>query len=205
LEGEHLATKAIHEIVPGFVPTPIDNGSLTSIPNMHYYLCRFHDLVEELPEPEDFCVKVASLHRNSVSKTGKFGFEVVTYNGDLPQRNDWAEKWEEFFANGIKHMLNLNIERGGQWPEMEALKSEMLSKVIPRLLRPLEIGGRSVKPSLVHGDLWCGNAAVDMQADLPIVYDPAGFFAHNECEYDLTSLLNCRIMTSFRRARELAP
>lgn len=102
-------------------------------------------------------------------------------------------------------MLNLNIERGGQWPEMETLKSEMLSKVIPRLLRPLETGGRSVKPSLVHGDLWCGNAAVDMQADLPIVYDPSGFFAHNECEYDLTSLLNCRIMASFRRARELAP
>lgn len=87
MEGKHLATKAIHEIVPGFVPTPIDNGSLTSIPNMHYYLCRFHDLVEELPEPEDFCVKVATLHGNSVSKTGKFGFEVVTYNEDLLDRS----------------------------------------------------------------------------------------------------------------------
>lgn len=189
MEGEHLATNAIHEIVPEFVPTPIDNGSLTSIPNTHYYLCSFHDLIEELPEPMDFCAKIATVHRKSVSKTGKFGFEVVTYNGDLPQRNDWEEKWEEFFANGIKHMLDLNIERGGKWPEMEALKSEMLSKVIPRFLRPLETEGRFVKLSLVHGDLWCGNA-VDMQADLPIVYDPSGFFAHNECQYGLTSLLN---------------
>ena len=57
----------------------------------------------------------------------------------------------------------------------------MVEKVIPRLLRPMETNGRSIKPALVHGDLWCGNAAIDVQADAPLIYDPSSFYAHNEC------------------------
>ena len=94
----------------------------------------------------------------------------------------YTDTWEEFFVNGFKHMLNLNIQRGGPWEEMESLKSDMLSKVIPRLIRPMETGGRSIKPSLVHGDLWCGNTAVDTRTDLPLIYDPSSFYAHNECK-----------------------
>lgn len=107
---------------------------------------------------------------------------MVTYNGNLPQENGYADTWEEFFVNGFKHMLNMNISRGGPWDEMESLKLDMLNKVIPRLLRPMESNGRSIKPSLVHGDLWCGNADVDSQTDHPLIYDPASFYAHNECE-----------------------
>ena len=117
-----------------------------------------------------------------MSPNGKFGFHVVTYNGDLPQDNGYADTWEEFFSTGFKHMINLNLERGGSWEEIEGLKSDMLSKVIPRLIRPLESNGRSIKPSLVHGDLWYGNAAVDAVTDLPLVYDPSSFYAHNECK-----------------------
>lgn len=107
---------------------------------------------------------------------------MVTYNGDLPQENGYTDTWEEFFINGFKHMLTMNIDRGGPWEEMETLKLDMLNKVIPRLLRPMETNGRSIKPSLVHGDLWCGNADVDSQTDRPLIYDPASFYAHNECE-----------------------
>ncbi len=106
----------------------------------------------------------------------------MTYNGDLPQDNRYTETWEEFFLNGFKHMLDLNLERGGSWEEMENLKEDMLGKVIPRLLRPMETNGRFIKPALVHGDLWCGNAAVDTQTNRPLIYDPASFYAHNECK-----------------------
>lgn len=80
-------------------------------------------------------------------------------------------------------MIDLNLDRGGPWPEIEVLRTDMLKKVIPRLLRPLETNGRTVKPCLVHGDLWCGNAAVDQRTDLPLIYDPSSFYAHNECKY----------------------
>ena len=78
-------------------------------------------------------------------------------------------------------MIKMNVQRGGPWKEIETLEPDMVSKVIPRLLRPLETDGRSVKPSLVHGDLWCGNVAIDVATDLPLVYDPSSFYAHNEC------------------------
>jgi len=80
----------------------------------------------------------------------------------------------------------------------------MLGKVIPRLLRPMETGGRSIKPALVHGDLWCGNAAVDTQTDRPLIYDPASFYAHNECKSSTLPVLYL-LLTSLRWARKLAP
>ncbi|KAL8699345.1 MAG: hypothetical protein Q9201_006057 [Fulgogasparrea decipioides] len=181
LKGEYESTLAIHAVRADFIPKPILQGSFKSLQNTHYYLCRFYELAEELPEHKDFCAKVAYLHENSKSPNGKFGFHVVTYNGDLPQENGYTDTWEEFFSNGFKHMINLNLERGGPWEQIESLKSNMLNKVIPRLIRPLETNGRSIKPSLVHGDLWCGNAAIDTVTDLPLVYDPSSFYAHHEC------------------------
>ncbi|MCJ1269176.1 hypothetical protein MMC22_009065 [Lobaria immixta] len=177
----------MHSITPDFVPEPIGWGSYKGLPDTHFYLCEFRSLGEELPEPPVFCQKLAELHKNGVSPNGKFGFHVVTYNGNLPQENGFTDTWEEFFANGLKHMLRLNFEAGGPSQQLEDLMPSMFEKVIPRLLRPLETGGNSITPSLVHGDLWCGNAAVDVTDDSPLVFDPCCFWAHNECKKLRTS------------------
>ena len=181
LKGEFEGTSAIYSITPEFVPKPIAWGTYKSSPDTHFYLCKFYDLVEELPDPAIFCARLAELHQSHSSPNGKYGFHVVTYNGDLPQENGYADSWEEFFANGLKHMFKLNLERGGPSEELERLLPDIFGKVIPRLLRPLETGGNSIKPSIVHGDLWCGNAAVDQKTDKPLVFDPSCFWAHNEC------------------------
>lgn len=157
-------------------------GSFKNLPGVHYYFCLFYPLLKRLPEPDKFCEKVAELHQKSQSPNGKFGFHVVTYNGDLPQKNDFSDSWEQFFTDGFKHMIQLNRDRGGPWDDLDGLEEAMITKVIPRLLRPLETDGREVKPVLVHGDLWCGNTAVDKTNDLPLIYDPASFYAHNECK-----------------------
>ena len=187
--GEFEATSAIHAVVGDYAPKPIAWGSFKKGADAHYYVCKFFELADELPEPAEFCRTVADLHSRSRSPNGKFGFHVVTYNGNLPQNNNWANTWEECFTVGFQHMLDINVERGGPWPEMERLKGGMITKVIPRLLRPLEINGRIVKPSLVHGDLWCGNTAIDTETDKPLIYDPASFYAHNECTF-LSSILD---------------
>ena len=50
-----------------------------------------------------------------------------------------------------------NEERSqGSDPEVQALWKETLSEVVPRLRRPLETGGRTIQPRLVHGDIWDG-------------------------------------------------
>ncbi|XRM36737.1 hypothetical protein ABZX51_000230 [Aspergillus tubingensis] len=182
LKGEFESTLAIHSIVGSFTPRPIKWGSFKALSGAHYYLCRFYDFAEHAPKTTEFCQNIAFLHSRSNSPNGKFGFHLVTYNGDLPQENGYTDTWEEFFTIGFRHMVNMNIERGGPWPELEGLDTAMIDEVIPRLLRPMETEGRSIKPSLVHGDLWCGNAAVDSATGRPLIYDPASFYAHNEYE-----------------------
>jgi protein-ribulosamine 3-kinase len=41
----------------------------------------------------------------------------------------------------------------GQNDDLDELKKHLFEKVIPRLLRPLETGGRSITPCLIHTDL----------------------------------------------------
>ncbi len=182
LKGEFEATSAIYSITPDFCPRPIAWGTFANDPNSHFYVCKFYNFVEGVPEPVSFSKNVAKLHSNATSPNGKFGFHCVTYNGDLPQDNTWFDSWEAFYENGLRHVLKLREERAGPSAELDALLPSLFDKVIPRLLRPLEVGGRKVRPSLVHGDLWCGNAGViDESTQEGIVYDPASFWAHNEC------------------------
>lgn len=181
LKGEFESTAEIHAVVGNFTPKPIASGTFEALPDSHYYICKFHELQQRMPSSQDLCSEVAALHQKSKSPNGKFGFHVTTYNGNVPQNNNYADTWEEFFTRGFEHMLDLSVERGGPWEEMEKLRPAITSKVIPRLLRPMETGERSVEPVLVHGDLWCGNIAVDTEGSRPLIYDPASFYAHNEC------------------------
>jgi protein-ribulosamine 3-kinase len=82
----------------------------------------------------------------------------------------------------MKRMLELEEIAQGPSEELDQLLVPLYEKVIPRLLRPLEIGGRQVQPCLVHGDLWYGNALMDLATDKPITFDACAFWAHNECE-----------------------
>ncbi|KAI0120596.1 Fructosamine kinase-domain-containing protein [Xylariales sp. AK1849] len=183
LKGEFESTSAIYAITPDFCPKPIAWGTFKSDPKFHFYICKFYDFTDGLPNPKTFCASLAKLHSSHTSPEGKFGFHVVTYNGDLPQDNSWSNSWEAFFSNGFQHVLKVREGRGGPSLELEKLLPAFFGKVIPRLLRPLETGGNTIQPSLVHGDLWCGNAAItDEDTEDGIVFDPSSFWGHNEYE-----------------------
>ena len=79
----------------------------------------------------------------------------------------------------------LDLERDVQGPseELEQLTSQLYEKVIPRLLRPLTVLD-SIKPVLIHGDLWYGNCCTDNATGKLIVFDACVFWAHNECTLD---------------------
>ncbi|KAK4035333.1 Fructosamine/Ketosamine-3-kinase [Parachaetomium inaequale] len=182
LKGEFEATSAIHAVTPDFCPQPIAWGSLRGDPDAHFYLCRYYEFSGKLPEPGPFCERLARLHKSHTSANGKFGFHCTTYNGDMPQDNIWFDTWEAFFANGLQHVLDVREERAGSDATLDSLLPALFENVIPRLLRPMESNGRRVQPCLVHGDLWFGNAAVVHGTGEPVVFDPAGFYAHNEYE-----------------------
>ncbi|MDI1487169.1 MAG: hypothetical protein OHK93_006437 [Ramalina farinacea] len=163
MSGEFASMTAIHTALPSVAPTPIAWGTYVSDPDIHFFLCSFHKMSGELPEIERFSAQVAALHRAGKSPTGKFGFEVTTFQGNLPQDNTWCDTWEEFYIRGMVRMLQLEEDCQGRCQELKELRGPMFERVIPRLLRPLETGGRKIEPTLVHGDLYYGNASTDLR------------------------------------------
>ncbi|RTE75721.1 hypothetical protein BHE90_009831 [Fusarium euwallaceae] len=121
-----------------------------------------------------------------MNPTSKFGFHMPTYNGTLEQKNAWTDTWEEFYARGMRHMMKLEEEARGPSEELQQLSGPFFDKVIPRLLRPLETGGRSIKPVLLHGDLWLGNVSRQADSGNPLMFDASAFWGHNE--YELATL-----------------
>jgi fructosamine-3-kinase len=136
-------------------------------------------------EPADqdlLCPKLAELHLKSISPNGNFGFPIDTGMGACFQPCEWTNSWEKCFSRIIDLQFQWEQDVHGSSAEMRELHAAMLEKVIPRLLRPLETEGRSIKPCFVHGDMWDGNAPVNMDNDQAIVFDPIGLYAHNECK-----------------------
>lgn len=184
VHSEFESMKTIYALVPDFAPKPLAWGTYESRPDTHYFLCEFRDILDNvMPEPTRFASRLAYLHQTSQSPTGKFGFHLPTYSGNLPQMTDWEASWETFFAKNLKFALDFEIKAKGHDPEFDTLVPAIFDKVIPRLLRPLESEGRSLKPSLVHGDLWYANSGVDADTDEPIIFDACCFYAHNEYEF----------------------
>jgi len=172
----------IHNAVPGFCPVPIAVGDYASDPNFHFYLSSFVDMTDEVAELETLPAKLAELHTKAISPNGKFGFPVPTNQGPMTQPNTWTSSWEKAFTEIMKNLLGFELDVHGPDKEMEELSKDTLEKTIPRLLRPLETGGRDIQPRLVHSDLWDGNTSTNAETAQPIIFDASSTYAHNECE-----------------------
>ena len=138
------------------------------------------------PGPEGLMDRLAKLHKNSQSPTGKFGFPVTTYDGNIPHLVTWESKWVDFFRNLFLHACSLDADANEPWPELDLAVRHMSDAVIPRLLGNLRQGGGSeepIKPCLIHGDLWEGNRGIDKEKGGSVVYDASSYFAHNEMEF----------------------
>ena len=192
LRSEYEGCSAIYPVVPDFIPRPIAWGTYRSDTNTHYYMAEFVPMSGEIPEPQSFCAALAKLHKNSIalSKNGMFGFHVTTYAGTMPNYVTWCDTWEESFTRGLQAFAEQEKAAHGPSDALEEMYPQLFSKVIPRLLRPLTTEGRTIKPVLIHGDLWCGNMATNANTGDPVTFDPSVLWAHNECQYLRTKLVS---------------
>jgi len=177
-EGEFESLKEMHGASPVFVTKPYAWGRFDEPePETYFLLAEFRDVGEQPPDPIRFTARLAELHRNSISPTGKFGFHATTCHSTVPQvTNCWEDSWSKLYQKQFGLMVKLDLEKNGYWPEFKVLCDLTLEKVIPRLLEPLQSEGRSIKPCLVHGDLWDENAATDMNTGEPFVFDAGSFY-----------------------------
>jgi protein-ribulosamine 3-kinase len=154
---------------------------------------------------DEFTGKIAQLHQSDLGKSpkGRYGFGTTTYMGPLPQDNTWCDTWEAFFVQGMKRMLALEKKAQGPGDALDTLAAQLYDKVVPRLLRPLDVLG-SIQPALVHGHLWHGNVGIVVESNdaakigTSVVFDACGFWAHNECTSSLFRPLSKASHTSIR-------
>lgn len=195
VKGEFAAVTKLRQVLPDFLPRPVNCGTCATDPDVYFYLSEFREMthastepgiMDGMPDVEKMAESLATLHREcpppEAPNENSFGFDTTTYTGRLPQYVKWENSWETFFSKSTRHALDLEIERKGTTPELETLSKALFDRVIPRLLRPLESEGRRVKPSLVHGDLWYANTGTDRDGRV-VLFDVSSFYAHNECTF----------------------
>ena len=132
-----------------------------------------------------FGQNLAKLHKNHTQQM--YGWQEDNFIGLTPQSNLWQKKWSCFFAEQrIGFMLQLLSEKGHVLANIEGVVES-----IKRLLI-----GHNPTPSMLHGDLWQGNAG--FHKNQPVLYDPAFYYGDRETDLAMTELFG-RFPDSFYR------
>ena len=182
MRGTRESESIFHTYSPSHVPAPYAWGNYASDPNAWFYLCAFHDMSDAVPDARAFVSVVSKIHKESLGKNSQYGFHVPTHLANLPNDNTWQDTWTVWFTQAMKQMFALEEASHGQDDELDLLKEALYSKVIPRLLLPLESGGRTIKPCLIHSDLWPGNCKPDAHTGEVMIFDSCAFWGHNEAD-----------------------
>ncbi|SPN99772.1 related to antibiotic resistance protein [Cephalotrichum gorgonifer] len=185
IRGSFEAEKAIYSFIPDHVPHPIAWGTFADDADTHFYMCDFVDMRDDLPSLRGWAEAVSTLHLNSMGKspTGQFGFHVTTHLANVPVNNAWNPSWTAFWTQQMEGLFdqeaNAHEDRD---VELDALKTAFLEVAIPRYLGPLESGARSVKPCLIHSDLWPGNVKPRSATGELCLFDACAYWGHNEAD-----------------------
>lgn len=121
---------------------------------------------------------VAALHR---AGAGDFGFERDNFIGATPQENAQSAAWPEFFRDRRLVPQLRRVEAGaaaGMWLEGGYRLADAIGGFFP---------GYAPAPSLLHGDLWSGNAGF-LADGTPVLYDPAVYYGDREADIAMSEL-----------------
>lgn len=157
--------------------------------------------IHPLVSPEDgrrFARALADLHRQTGAQ---FGWHCDNFIGQTPQHNAPDEYWSRFY---IEHRLRPQFaltSENGYDIELNEI-GERLCARIPSLFldyRP--------QPSLLHGDLWHGNAGMNGAGE-PVVFDPAVHYGDLESDLAMCALFGgfpTSFHAEYQAANPLAP
>lgn len=122
-----------------------------------------------------------SLARQHRVAHGRFGWAKDNFIGGTAQRNGWSDDWLGFWRDKRLH-AQLRLAARHRLPSRLIDRGE-------RLLADCEAFFSSYRPvpSLLHGDLWSGNAA-SLAGDVPVVFDPAVYVGDREADVAMMEL-----------------
>jgi protein-ribulosamine 3-kinase len=126
---------------------------------------------------------LAALHRAPAMRGPRgerYGWHRDNWLGGTPQCNVWSDDWCEFFRER-RLAPQIALARSNGFDAL-AREAERLLGVVNVLL-----ADHDAAPSLVHGDLWSGNAAL-LDGGVPAVFDPAVHVGDREVDLAMTAL-----------------
>lgn len=120
---------------------------------------------------------LAALHRHTEPR---FGWRRDNHIGNTPQPNAWHDDWICFWREQ-RLGFQLDLARHNSAPDSLIKACRAVASHLPELFadyRPVA--------SLLHGDLWGGNAAFVNAA--PCLFDPAVYYGDREADIAMTEL-----------------
>ena len=122
---------------------------------------------------------LGEMHLKSAESNPKmFGSPIDGFIGTTDQKKGWEDNWIDCF-------LNLRII-----PQLLFLKSTILDKEtinkVKEKIRSVLLNHEPIN-TLIHGDLWSGNAGID-KSGKGVIFDPASWWADNEVDIAMTKL-----------------
>ncbi|XP_050441953.1 fructosamine-3-kinase-like isoform X2 [Adelges cooleyi] len=190
-KGEFEGLKAIGDTETVRVPVPIVTGSTKN--SQHFLAMEFLNDLSQVFNTDSEASRtlgsnLADLHLHNL-KSGKpinkFGFHINTSCGFILQDNTWTDDWITFITERrLQQQIDLLSKTKSECP----LKKKIVDDYWPRLKLkiPKLFDGIKVMPSLLHGDLWSGNAA--LATPKPAIFDPAAFYGHSEYDLAITTM-----------------
>jgi protein-ribulosamine 3-kinase len=121
---------------------------------------------------------LAELHRKPRER---FGWARDNFIGASPQVNGWSDDWPAFWRERRLH-AQLRLAAHNRLPSRLIDRGERLAADCGAFFaayRPI--------PSLLHGDLWSGNAAA-LAGGVPCLFDPAVYVGDREADIAMTEL-----------------
>jgi fructosamine-3-kinase len=126
-----------------------------------------------------------------------FGFTHNNYIGITPQPNKWTEDGYTFFTEQrLLFQARLACRRG--------LLSEGVMEQVEHLCKRLPELVPEQSASLVHGDLWSGNAMTGSAGE-PAIIDPAAHYGWAEADLAMTVLFGMFPSEFYRAYQEVRP
>jgi protein-ribulosamine 3-kinase len=137
---------------------------------------------------------LAQLHATTAPH---YGWHRDNTIGATPQINGWSDDWAAFFR---ERRLRVQIELAARNGHSELARAgEALIERVPALL-----ADHRPRASLLHGDLWAGNAA-RLRDGSPTLYDPAVYYGDAEADLAMTALFGGFDASFYEAYASIAP
>ncbi len=138
---------------------------------------------------------LAQLHSVTANQ---FGLDHCNYIGRTPQINRWNENWWDFYCE-------CRLLPQAKLAQAKGLRSSVIKKLHHLIeAAPISMASHQPEASLLHGDLWNGNIAVDATGKATL-YDPAVYYGDAETDLAMSKMFGAMPAQTYEAYHNVLP